>query len=133
MRSAKYKFLHRNEYIDTRHSVFALVAYTQHSCILSRPRAVFCLRGNPRGEKLFKERNNLHHSTVVDNTTPQYSSPENLTWLTQFVKLVGKEKALDLTQRIYLHEVWELEKNFLKFTVLRPRVIIFFRLIEGLF
>jgi len=64
--------------------------------------------------KLFKERNNLHHSTVVDNTTPQYSSPENLTWLSQFVKLVGKEKALDLTQRIHLHEVWELEKNFLK-------------------
>jgi len=54
------------------------------------------------------------HSAVVDNTTPQYSSPENLTWLSQFVKLVGKEKALDLTQRIRLHEVWELEKNFLK-------------------
>jgi len=70
-----------------------------------------------RGEKLFKERNKLdlvHHSAVVDNTTPQYSSPENLTWLSQFVKLVGKEKALDLTQRIRLHEVWELEKNFLK-------------------
>mmetsp|Transcript_34442 Transcript_34442/g.70454 ORF Transcript_34442/g.70454 Transcript_34442/m.70454 type:complete len:450 (-) Transcript_34442:107-1456(-) len=66
-----------------------------------------------RGEKLFKERNNLH-SAVVDNTTPQYSSPENLTWLSQFVKLVGKEKALDLTQRIHLHEVWELEKKFLK-------------------
>eukprot|EP00984_Skeletonema_dohrnii_P020628 scaffold10115_cov95-Skeletonema_dohrnii-CCMP3373.AAC.1 len=28
MRSAKYKFLHRNEYIDTRHSVFALVAHS---------------------------------------------------------------------------------------------------------
>eukprot|EP00985_Skeletonema_marinoi_P000253 scaffold74_cov159-Skeletonema_marinoi.AAC.7 len=61
MRSAKYKFLHRNEYIDTRHSVFALVAYTQHSCILSRPRAVFCLRGNPTGGP--RERQNTAHGT----------------------------------------------------------------------
>ena len=65
-----------------------------------------------RGEKIFKERNNVRN-TVVDNTTPQYSSPEHRTWLSQFVKLVGKEKALDLTQRIRLRELEELEKNFL--------------------
>jgi len=51
---------------------------------------------------------------VVDHTTPQFSSPENLTWLSQFVKLVGKEKALDLTQRIRLREEWEAERNLLK-------------------
>ena len=60
MRSAKYKFLHRNEYIDTWHSVFALVAYTQHSCILSRPRAVFCLRGNPTGPTWAAEYSTRH-------------------------------------------------------------------------
>jgi hypothetical protein len=68
-----------------------------------------------RGEEQFKARNNLFKTVVVDNTTPHYSSPENRPWLSQFVKLVGKEKALDLTQRIRIREEWELEKNFLKF------------------
>ena len=68
-----------------------------------------------RGTKeQFDERNRFKKGVVVDHTTPQFSSPENLTWLSQFVKLVGKEKALALTQIIRLGEELEAEKNFLK-------------------
>lgn len=68
-----------------------------------------------RGSKeQFNERNRFKMGAVVDRTTPQFSSPENRTWLSQFVKLVGKEKALDLTQRLRLREEWEAERNLLK-------------------
>jgi hypothetical protein len=36
--------------------------------------------------------------------------------LTQFAKLVGKEKALELTQEIRIHEELKMEKVFLELT-----------------
>ena len=74
----------------------------------------FRLRGRRGTEEEFQNRNNHHKQIVLDNTTPRYSSPDNRTWLSQFAKLVGKEKALDLTQRIRLREEWKVEQNFLK-------------------
>lgn len=51
-----------------------------------------------RDKSTFDQRSN-QRNLVVDNTTTRYSLEENGTWLTQFAKLVGKDKALDLTQR----------------------------------
>ena len=47
-----------------------------------------------RGLNAFKERNN-EQNTVIDNTT---GFSEGATWLARFVDLVGKDKALSLTQ-----------------------------------
>lgn len=69
------------------------------------------LRG---GKEQFNKRNKFKMGTVIDHTTAQFSSPEDLTWLSQFVKLVGKETALELTQRIRLREEWNAERNLLK-------------------
>jgi len=57
----------------------------------------------------FEKRNNVQN-LVVDNTTPRYSSKGNSTWLTHFVKLVGKEKAVELTQNILVREQLEMDK-----------------------
>ena len=62
-----------------------------------------------RGRGVFDKRNNVKN-LVVDNTTPRYSSSENSTWLTQFAKLVGKEKALELSQKIRVREEMEMDK-----------------------
>mmetsp|Transcript_17426 Transcript_17426/g.24736 ORF Transcript_17426/g.24736 Transcript_17426/m.24736 type:complete len:485 (+) Transcript_17426:68-1522(+) len=62
-----------------------------------------------RGKGFFDKRNNVKN-LVVDNTTPRYSSSENSTWLTQFAKLVGKEKALELSQKIRVREEMEMDK-----------------------
>ena len=63
-----------------------------------------------RGKSIFEQRNNVEN-LVVDNTTPRYSSSGNSTWLIQFAKLVGgKEKALELTQKIRIREQLEMEK-----------------------
>jgi hypothetical protein len=62
-----------------------------------------------RGKSFFNQRNSIRN-VVVDNTTPRYSSTENSTWLTQFSKLVGKEKALQLTQEIRIREEEEMDK-----------------------
>ena len=62
-----------------------------------------------RGKSSFTKRNN-QKNIVVDNTTPRYSPKENSTWLAQFVKLIGKEKALKLTQNLRIHEELEMDK-----------------------
>lgn len=62
-----------------------------------------------RGKSFFNQRNSIRN-VVVDNTTPRYSSTENSTWLTQFSKLVGKEKALQLTQEIRIREEEKMDK-----------------------
>jgi hypothetical protein len=62
-----------------------------------------------RGKSFFKQRNR-EKNVVVDNTTPRYSPTDNSTWLTQFSKLVGKEKALQLTQEIRIREELEMDK-----------------------
>ncbi len=62
-----------------------------------------------RGENLFRKRNNIR-DLVIDNTTPRYSPSGNSTWLTQFVNLVGKDKALELTQKIRIREELEMDK-----------------------
>eukprot|EP00956_Cyclotella_meneghiniana_P034817 scaffold108432_cov72-Cyclotella_meneghiniana.AAC.3 len=62
-----------------------------------------------RGKGSFDKRNNIKN-LVVDNTTPRYSSSDNSTWLTQFAKLVGKEKALELSQKIRMREEIEMDK-----------------------
>eukprot|EP00957_Ditylum_brightwellii_P203207 15333652-Ditylum_brightwellii.AAC.1 len=58
---------------------------------------------------MFDKRNN-EKNLVVDNTTPRYSPSGDSTWLTQFAKLVGKEKALELTQKIRIREELEMDK-----------------------
>ncbi len=63
-----------------------------------------------RGKSDFKKRNNQNH-LVVDNTTPRF---QNETWLSHFAKLVGTEKALDLTQRIRIREEWEVERKIME-------------------
>ena len=62
-----------------------------------------------RGKSLFQKRNSISN-LVVDNTTPRYSSSGNSTWLTQFANLVGKDKALELTQEIRIREELEMDK-----------------------
>lgn len=62
-----------------------------------------------RGKEFFEKRNNVKN-LVVDNTTPRYSPSENSTWLAQFAKLVGKEKALKLSQRTRIREEIEMDK-----------------------
>ena len=62
-----------------------------------------------RGKGFFEKRNNVKN-LVVDHTTPRYSSSGNCTWLTQFAKLVGKEKALELSQKIRIREEMEMDK-----------------------
>ncbi len=66
-----------------------------------------------RGKSLFQKRNNVKN-LVVDNTAPRYSSSGNSTWLTQFVHLVGKDKALELTQKIRIREELEMDKMWRK-------------------
>lgn len=62
-----------------------------------------------RGKDHFNKRNSIKN-VVADNTTPRYSSSENSTWLTEFTKLVGKEKALELTQSIRIREELEMDR-----------------------
>jgi hypothetical protein len=62
-----------------------------------------------RGKSSFDQRNR-ERNPVLDNTTARYSVKENSTWLTQFVKLVGKEKALELTQKIRIREELEMDR-----------------------
>eukprot|EP00956_Cyclotella_meneghiniana_P013900 scaffold20384_cov72-Cyclotella_meneghiniana.AAC.3 len=62
-----------------------------------------------RGTSFFKKRNNVKN-LVLDTTTPRYSSSGNSTWLEQFVKLVGKGKAIELTQSIRIREQLEMNK-----------------------
>jgi len=66
-----------------------------------------------RGKKNFNQRNKVK-GLVLDKTTTRYFAEDakSTTWLTQFVKLVGKEKALELTQQIRVHEELEMEKMF---------------------
>ena len=66
-----------------------------------------------RGRSVFNERND-QHNLVVDNTTSLYTSKDNRTWLSQFANLVGKEKALDLTERIRIREELEVEKKIIE-------------------
>ena len=47
---------------------------------------------------------------VVDNTTPQYIRQVEMVLLTQFAKLVGKEKTLEQTQKIRISEELEMDK-----------------------
>lgn len=62
-----------------------------------------------RGKGFFDKRNNVKN-LVVDNTTPRYSPSGDSTWLAQFIKLVGKEKAFELTQKIRNREELEMDK-----------------------
>ena len=62
-----------------------------------------------RGKDMFDKRNNVR-DLVVDNTTPRYSPSGDSTWLTQFAKLVRKEKALELTQKMRIREELEIDK-----------------------
>jgi len=62
-----------------------------------------------RGKDMFDKRNNVR-DLVVDNTTPRYSPSGDSTWLTQFAKLVGKEKALELTQKMRIREELEMDE-----------------------
>ena len=62
-----------------------------------------------RGTSFFEKRNNVKN-LVLDTTTPRYSSSGNSTWLEQFVKLVGKGKAIELTQSIRIREQLEMNK-----------------------
>ncbi len=62
-----------------------------------------------RGENFFRKRNNIR-DLVIDNTTSRYSPSGNSTWLTQFARLVGKDKALELTQKIRIREELEMDK-----------------------
>ena len=74
----------------------------------------FRLRGGARGGKADFESRNSHSRAVFDDTIWQYSSPAKKTWLSQFVNIVGKEKALDLTQRIRIREEWKAERNLFR-------------------
>ena len=68
-----------------------------------------------RGKGFFDKRNNVKN-LVVDNTTPRYSSRENSTWLTQFANLVGKDTALELTQKIRMREEIEMDRVIAELT-----------------
>ena len=73
-----------------------------------------------RGKYYFNKRNSvkgLDRATrvkglVLDKTTTRYFAEDanSTTWLTRFAKLVGKGKALELTQQIRIHEELEMEK-----------------------
>lgn len=68
------------------------------------------LESNPwRAKIYFDERNQQKHITV-DNSTPRYSTEDNSSWLTQFTKLVGKDKALKLTQNSRIRAQKEMER-----------------------
>lgn len=69
-----------------------------------------------RGKEFFNKRN--IETTTFDKTTTRYFAEDanSTTWLTQFAKLVGKEKALELTQEIRIHEELKMEKVFLELT-----------------
>ena len=64
-----------------------------------------------RGKNSFNKRNRVK-GLVLDKTTTRYFAEDanSTTWLTRFVKLVGKEKAIELTQQIRIHEELEMEK-----------------------
>ena len=64
-----------------------------------------------RGYDQFEQRNKLA-SWVVDDTTPKYtaSGDGTISWLSQFAALVGREKALELTEKIRVHEEREVER-----------------------
>ena len=74
---------------------------------------MFRLRG-ARGIRSEFESRNSQGIAVFDDTIRQYSSPANKTWLSQFVNIVGREKALDLTERIRIREEWEAERNLFR-------------------
>ena len=65
-----------------------------------------------RGKSLFDRRNK--GKKWFDETTPRFSSKENSTWLKQFAKLVGTEKALALTQTARIREELNMEQLFQK-------------------
>lgn len=58
-----------------------------------------------RGERVFRERNN-QSSLVLDNTTGYTKATA---WLSRFVNLVGKDKALELTQNVRMNEERKME------------------------
>jgi hypothetical protein len=58
---------------------------------------------------VFDKRNN-EKNLVVDNTTPRYSLTGKSNWMTQFVKIVGREKALELTQRMRIREEIKMDR-----------------------
>jgi len=68
-----------------------------------------------RGKKMFNDRSNVKN-LAFDKTTTRYFAEDanSTTWLTQFAKLVGKEKALELTQQIRIQEELEMEKVFVE-------------------
>ena len=47
---------------------------------------------------------------MVDGTTPRYSPEYKSTWLTQFATLVGREKAVNLTQQSRICAELEMDK-----------------------
>ena len=57
----------------------------------------------------FNKRNN-QKDLVVDTTTPRYSPEDKSTWLTQFATLVGREKAVNLTQQSRIWAELEMDK-----------------------
>ena len=62
-----------------------------------------------RAKKYFDERDQQEHKTV-DNSTPRYSTGDNSSWLTQFTKLVAKDKVLKLTQNSLIRAQKEMER-----------------------
>ena len=62
-----------------------------------------------RGSSFFNKRNNKKY-LVVDNTTPRYSPEDKRTWLTHFETLVGREKAVNLTQKSRIRAELEMDK-----------------------
>ena len=83
------------------------------------PWDIFRLKGVQNGKDDFEKRNSWSN-TVVDDTITRFTSPSNHTWLSQFAKIVGKEKALDLTQRLRIREEWDRERSLL---MMKPRKI----------
>jgi len=57
----------------------------------------------------FNKRNN-QKNLVVDGTTPRYLPEDKSTWLTQFATLVGREKAVNLTQQSRICAELEMDK-----------------------
>jgi hypothetical protein len=62
-----------------------------------------------RGKSVFNKRNK-EKNLVVDNTTPRFSVTGKSNWLAQFVKIVGREKALELTQRLRTREEMKMDR-----------------------
>ena len=98
-----YHHLSNNAYVHNAAMSFRVHHYIGSWEIFRRPGF------DTRGKGFFDKRNNVKN-LVVDNTTPRYSPSENSTWLTQFAKLVGKEKALELSQKIRIREEMEMNK-----------------------